>query len=408
MGRLEERSLSPYAKRILVITVGLAIAAGLASAQPARHPDRPVLPDGADRNDPWTYYRIGQSSLSREPEKAADAFYWAGRLNPVWAEAFYGRRIALLLNDRRRLTRYWRGDKGAVRETMGIDSLYLYALTLNPFLGPNLDHLILDAVIDEYSRQYANSSGASPSEIAYEVQKYVRMGPPEWQAVMAYRDGRYNDALAQYAKAIPRSKQKGALLAERGRLFYQMGQHDSALVNLTQALAEMRKLDKDDLVFFYQSKALMEERIGMIERVKGNKAAAREAFGRALQEDLSYFPAHLQLAYLGLEGGDTATVLNEMDLAVQISPDDPGIRYQYGYSLGLLNKLKEAEVQLKKAIELDSDFAAPHFVLGDVYQASKRRPEAIKEFEAFLALAAKNDTRRDEADQMAAILRGSE
>ena len=400
--------MSPYTKRILAITVSLGVAAGLAAAQPARQPDRPVLPDGADRNDPWSYYRVGQTSLPREPEKAADAFYWAGRLNPVWAEAFYGRRIALLLNDPRRLARYWRGDKGAVRETMGIDSLYLYALTLNPFLGPSLDHLILDAVIQEYSRQYANSSGASPNEVAYEVQKYVKFGPPEWQAVMAYRDGRYDDALSQYAKAIPRSKQKGALLAERGRLFYQIGQRDSALVNLTQALAEMRKLDKDDLVFFYQSKALMEERIGMIERIKGNKAAAREAFGRALQEDLSYFPAHLQLGYLGLEAGDTATVQNEMDLAVQISPDDPGIRYQYGYALGLLNKLKEAEVQLKKAIELDPDFAAPHFVLADVYQATKRKPEAIKEYEAFLALAAKNDTRRDEADQMAAILRGSE
>ena len=400
--------MSPYAKRILAITVCLAAAAGLAAAQPARQPDRPVLPDGADRNDPWSYYRVGQTSLPREPEKAADAFYWAARLNPVWAEAFYGRRIALLLNDPRRLARYWRGDKSAVRETMGIDSLYLYALTLNPFLGPNLDHLILDAAIDQYSRDYANRTGASASELAYEVTKYIRMGPPEWQAVMAYRDGRYDEALSQYAKAIPRSKQKGPLLAERGRLFYQIGQRDSALVNLTQALAEMRKADKDDLVFFYQSKALMEERIGLIERVKGNKVAAREAFGRALAEDLSYFPAHVQLAYLGLESGDAVTVMNEMDLAVEIRPDDPSVRYQYGYALGSLDKLKEAEVQLKKAIELDPDFALPHFVLADVYQATKRRQEAIKEYEAFLALAAKNDTRRGEADHMAAILRGSQ
>jgi tetratricopeptide (TPR) repeat protein len=268
--------------------------------------------------------------------------------------------------------------------------------------------LILDAAIDQYSRDYANRTGASASELAYEVTKYIRMGPPEWQAVMAYRDGRYDEALSQYAKAIPRSKQKGPLLAERGRLFYQIGQRDSALVTLTQALAEMRKADKDDLVFFYQSKALMEERIGLIERVKGNKTAAREAFGRALAEDLSYFPAHVQLAYLGLESGDAASVMTEMDLAVEIKPDDPGIRYQYGYALGSLDKLKEAEVQLKKAIELDPDFAAPHFVLADVYQATKRKPEAIKEYEAFLALAAKNDTRRDEADQMAAILRGSQ
>jgi tetratricopeptide (TPR) repeat protein len=185
-----------------------------------------------------------------------------------------------------------------------------------------------------------------------------------------------------------------------------MGQRDSALDNLTQALVEMRKADKDDLVFFYQSKALMEQRIGMIERVRGNKAAARDAFGRALQEDLSYFPAHVQLAFLALETADTAAALSEMDLAVQIKPDAPGIRFQYGYALGTLNKLKEAEAQLKKAIELDPEFAIPHFALAEVYVASGRKPEALKEVQAFLALAAANDTRREEAAQMAAILGG--
>jgi tetratricopeptide (TPR) repeat protein len=305
------------------------------------------------------------------------------------------------------LTRYWRGDKGAVRDAMGIDSLYLYALTLNPFLGPTLDHLILDAVIQEYSRQYSNSSGASPNDVAYEIQNYLRTGPPEWQAVRAFRDGRYDDALSFYAKAIPRSKEKGPLLAERGRLFYQIGEPDSALVTLTQALIELRKTDKDDIVFFYQSKALMEQRIGMIQSVKGDKAAAREAFGRALAEDLSYFPAHVQLAYLGLASADTATVMNEMDLAVSIRPDDPGIRYQYGFALGSLNRLKEAEVQLKKSVELDPDFAAPHFTLANVYQATGRKPEAVKEYETFLSLAAMNDTRREEADQMAGILKGA-
>jgi tetratricopeptide (TPR) repeat protein len=289
---------------------------------------------------------------------------------------------------------------------MWIDSLYMHALTLNPFLGPNLDHLIVDAMIQEFSRQYANRTGASQNEIAYEMQKYVSLGPPEWQAVIAYGEGRYDDALSLYAKAIPRSKDKAPLLAERGRLFNQMGQPDSALVNLTQALAEMRKADKNDVVFLYQSKALMEQRIGMIERIKGNKAGARDAFGRAIQEDLSYFPAHIQLAFLALESGDTATVLSEMDLAVQIKPDAPGIRFQYGYALGTLNKLKDAELQLKKAIELDPDFAVSHFLLAEVYMASGKKPDALKEAQAYLALSAANDPRREEATQMATLLGG--
>jgi hypothetical protein len=137
--------VSPYTKRILAITVSLGVAAGLASAQPSRQPDRPDLPAGADRNDPWTYYRIGQSKVKREPDKAADAFYWAARLNPVWAEAYYGRRVALLLRDPRRLTRYLSGDRGVTKskEAMEIDSLYVYAFTLNPFLVPNSSTCLL-------------------------------------------------------------------------------------------------------------------------------------------------------------------------------------------------------------------------------------------------------------------------
>ncbi len=395
-------------KTILRIVVGLALVAGIAPAQAPRQPDRPRLPNGADRNDPWTYYRIGQSSLARDPDKAADAYYWAARLNPVWAEAYYGRRVALLLHDRRRLTQYFRGDRRVIQsaEAMGIDSLYLYALTLNPFLGPQLDHLILEAVIQELSSQAANRSGASASEIAFALERSLSEGPPEWRAMMAYRNGKYDDALSLYAKAIAQSKDKAGLLSERGRLFYQVGQHDSALVSLAQALVEMRKADKNDFVFLYQSKALMEERIGLIQSIKGDKAAARDAFGRALQEDLSYFPAHVQLAFLALESGDTATVINEMDLAVQIKPDDAGIRFQYGYALGGLNRLSEAEVQLKKAVELDPDFAVSHFVLAEVYEAGRRKAEALKEIEAFLALSAANDTRREEANQMAALLGG--
>lgn len=401
-------------KRISGAALILALLTGVAGVHHAgaqdhgAQPDRPSLPNGADRNDPWSYYRIGLASVQKDPDKAADAFYWAARLNPVWAEPFYGRRVALLLGNPRRLVRYFSGDKSEIRskESLAIDSLYRHALTLNPFLGPQMDHMFIESMIQEISSRAAGSGRSS--ELAWELEKAMSNGPPEWRASVAYGQGRYFEALTLYGEALQHVRMKAGILAERGRLFYQVGLHDSSLVSLTQALEEMRKADKNDLVFLYQSKALMEERIGMIQHVKGDKSAAREAFGRALQEDLSYYPAHVQLAYLALEGGDTATVMNEMDLAVQIKPDDAGIRYQYGYALGSLNKLKEAEVQLKKAIELDPDFAAPHFVLADVYQAETRKPEALKEFRSFLSLASLRDPRRDEATELAGILSSSQ
>src|SRR5205814_9741185 len=103
------RQMSKYAKQTLLFAVCTSLMASLTGAQ-QRMPDRPDLPGGADRHDAWSYYRLGQSMLIREPQKAADAFYWAARLNPAWAEAYYGRRVALLLRDPLRLTRYLDGE----------------------------------------------------------------------------------------------------------------------------------------------------------------------------------------------------------------------------------------------------------------------------------------------------------
>jgi tetratricopeptide (TPR) repeat protein len=394
--------------RLLLLISALAQLVGtLPIGAQDRIPKRPELSADADSNDFSEYQRLGLFSIQKDPEKAAAAYYWAARLNPVAANAYYGRRTALLLRNPRMLIRYYRGDKGVVnsREALAIDSLYLYALSLDPFLAPTLDHLLFESAVTEIYNKGSVGERASAFEIAHEIDMYLSQGPPEVRAARAYRDGRYDDALRDYALAIKESHHKAPLLAERGRLFYQVGRVDSALVEMTRALEEMRKQDKTDFVYLYESKALMEERIGMIHRAIGDDSAATEAFGRALEEDLSYFPAHVQLGFLALDKKDTTTAASEMDLAVQIRPDDAGLRYQYGFTLGALNRLTQAEEQLTKSIELDPIYAAPHFVLGQVAEAQGKLPIALREYQSFLALSPLNDPRRQEASQEVAILK---
>lgn len=392
----------------LGVTVAELALSATVGAQ-AKLPKRPELPAGADSNDAYAYSRLGFEALRNDPDVAADAYFWAARLNPIGAEAYYGRRTALLLQNPRSLLRYFRGDRSLIRskEMLAIDSLYLHALNLDPFLGAQYDQLLVEAVVREISNQATRGSSVSPGEIAYQLQVYLAQGPPALRAGMAYRGGAYQEALRLYAKAISDSRHKGPLLAERGRIWYQIGRHDSALVDLTRAVEEMRKEDKKDLVFLYESKAILEQRIGMIHHVAGNAAAASEAFGRALEEDLSYFPAHVQLSYLALEKGDTTTATSEMDLAMEIRPQDAGLRFQYGFILGQMSHLPPAEEQLRKSIEIDPQFAAPHFVLGQVLEALGNRQGAIQEYESFLSLSSKNNPRRDEATQVLEILKSA-
>jgi predicted Zn-dependent protease len=127
-----------------------------------------------------------------------------------------------------------------------------------------------------------------------------------------------------------------------------------------------------------------------------------------LQEDLSYFPAHVQLAYIGINARDTSMALSEMDLAVQIRPDDPLLRYTYGYALGSSGRYADAQVQLLKAIEADPYYAAPYYVLGQVLDAQAKPDEALTQYKTFLARSSQQDLRRKEAEERVAMAKGTQ
>jgi tetratricopeptide (TPR) repeat protein len=279
-------------------------------------------------------------------------------------------------------------------EVKRIDSLYYYSLTINPFLYRKLDLRLWRRYVDIIAEEIARDNNVSTGEVRYWLDRRLAQGPVSRKAFEAYGEGRFDDALRLYAEAIKQARFKTDYRIERGRLFFQLDRSDSALAELTLALEEERKMDKKDLVYLYNSKEVLEHSIGLVQQRLGNAAAAKEAFGQALQENLSYFPAHVQLGYMALEAKDTATAMSEMDLAVQIRGDDPALRYIYGYSLAASGKYKDAEVQLRKAIELDPVFALPYNGLGEVLDKQSRSGEALAQYRTFLALASKTDLRR--------------
>jgi tetratricopeptide (TPR) repeat protein len=388
---------------IFVLGIAAATVSGVASAQkPKDEPRRPRLSADADTNDTRSYYDFGLEKLERDPELAADAFYWAARIDPTSADAYYARRCAMLLSDRFRFQRYFEDDRRTLQssEIRHIDSLYLYSLTINPFLYRKLDLRLFNDYIQIWSEEFARRNNMSAGEVRFAVEREMAQESSVlMRARQAYGYARFPDALRYYAEAINRARHKAGLREERGWLFFQIGQADSALVELNLALDELRKTDKKDVVYVYESKALLEHSIGMVYQRLGNFAAAKESFGRALQEDLSYFPAHVQLAFIGMNANDTTTALSELDLAVQIRPDDPVLHYTYGFALATVGKFEDAQVQLVKAIEVDPSFAASYYVLGQVLDALGKPTDALAQYQTFLAHASRQDLRRKEAEQ---------
>lgn len=385
-------------RQILALLLLSATAAAPLHAQSARArpvPARPALA-AADTNDAAAYYSLGLSRLERQPGEAAAAFYWAGRLRPDWADAHYAHRVAILLSDKNRLVDYMQRARHVARspEIAYADSLMDRALLLDPYLYRKYDKYLLTEYFQASAERSIRREGGQPNApaIAHWIRGWMISAPAWMRAWSAYSDGRMPEAVEQYERAVREARRdKWSLRADRARTLYLMGADSAALADMSQAVTEYRKKDDDDLVFLYQSKAQLEHSIGLIHERMRNPAAAREAYGRALQEDLSYYPAHVRLSTLALAEGDTATALAEMALAVEIRSAEPALRYSYGLTLAAVHKYLEAVEQLRKATELDPLFAPPYLYLGRIHDGSGMAEEAAEFYEAFLARASQRD-----------------
>jgi len=78
--------------------------------------------------------------------------------------------------------------------------------------------------------------------------------------------------------------------------------------------------------------------------------------------------------------GNHRAALRELDNAQKITPNDPFLQYDLGLVYMALEKYDQAEIHLKKAIEIKSDYTAAMNSLGAVLMKQKRWDAAISFF----------------------------
>jgi Tfp pilus assembly protein PilF len=362
--------------RAASIAVAALLLATAADAQKkSKEPRRPKMQAGRDTNSAGAYYYWGLGQLEANPRAAQDAFYWASRLEPAWADPLYAQRIAFHMSNLERFWKYLTGTKYVLKsaEVRRADSLHFRALLRDPFFFRRHDKMLIDRLYEAMTGQYGMISG-----------------DPEMRAWFAYSQTQFPQAVELYARAIAKDPKNYELHAERARAFYHMNRFDSAVAELNLALAGYRKEDDEDLVVLYESKAMYEYSIANAYIQARNLPQAREALGRALSEDLSFYIAHQRMAALALAAGDTATALSEYQLAVELNNDDATLGTEYGAVLALLGKFAEAEPHLLRAIEIEPWYARPYALLASTYEGLGKTAEAVAQYNKFLELAAQN------------------
>jgi tetratricopeptide (TPR) repeat protein len=289
-----------------------------------------------------------------------------------------------------------------------IDSLYLRALTLDPFLDRAHEGLMLRTALRTWMREELSreSGGFSVTEDLVDqwINSYMLRAGPEVRAMEAQGARRYGEALRFYERALEGRKRKSFLRTERSRIYHAIGDMEQARTEMELALDEMRREDERDLVYLYESKALLEHGIAVLHERSGDLEAAREAYGRALQEDLAFFPAHGRLGMLAAAEGDTATALASFDLAVQVAPNDPAFRQTYGYLLMRTGDLDAAAEQLTAAIEAGPYYAESYLVLGLLREQRGEPEQALTAYRGFVERAGRDDGRLAVVQQRLAAL----
>ncbi len=398
--------------RMIVLAAVLLGACSSASTwDPMAATPRPIEAlQVADAADAHAVYQAGVDILSRNPAAAADAFYWAARLDPTWADPLYARRLALLMAQPQLFQLYLEGNRQLHRSpgVASVDSLYLRAYMLNPFLQPKLDIIAYRRVVASSIERQLRLDGVtsvSSMELENYIDQSLRAGSPSVRAWMAFSEGRYDDAVRNYRSALGRDDEP-YLRAGLARALFHSGQHAQSRTEFANALDGLRRQDEDRVVRVYESKATYEHAIGLAAEALGDAQAAREAYARALQEDLSYHPAHVQLGVLALSLGDTATALSELALAAEIAPNDVRTRYEYGRTLTRTAQYTDAERELRTAIELEPLFAPAYAALGDALAGAGREAEARAAYADFLTRASRSTPLRADVEARVRALGG--
>ena len=388
--------------RSLSFAAALVVALGpgpLDAQKDEKEPKRPRLDAEADTNSAQEYYRHGMEKAQKRPHEAADAFYWASRLAPGWADALYARWAALhLAMPQRKRVDYWFGERKVVmsEEVRRVDSLMLRAYELNPFVRRPLDRTMLESLVPAdqwYFFRQALDEAAQQN--------------PSFAAWFASSDGKFAQAVKYYGQALKRSPESLHLRNERARAYFVMGMHDSAIVDLSEVVDRMREQEEKEVVYLYESKAMLEHSIGMIWAFRGEPDSAKAAFGRALVEDLAFHPAHSAMSTIALAQGDTAQALAEMALAVQIAPWNGMLHHEHAMLMVQQNKAQEALESLKRVIELEPYFAEPHFYLARLHDVYGFTTDAQRNYADFAARAMRTDERRQFAIARSAELAAS-
>jgi tetratricopeptide (TPR) repeat protein len=379
----------------------------------------PVDSTQPDTNDARTYYDAGVASVDGNPVGAAAAFYWASRLNPSWAEPYFGRWFVLTQAAERTAALKKSDDKKNKDLVLvpdstlkHLDSLVILADIHDPFFDEKLAleaasgnmhgtialaNTLRNKAINDYNREQM-SEGEPPFMGFYNGYKLEHT----WYT--AYVDRHFDSASADLAKLIKKNPDAIQLYTYRAKSQYYLKQFDSATATLSEAIAQIEKRDTTKLLPAYISREMLTYSIAMAHAQAHHDSAAKANFQLVVTQNLGFHMAHLHLASQALTAHDTATAINEAQIAAQIRPEDPVVQLFLGYALINAGHMNDGIDHLRQATTVDPYYSIPYYYLGQALEQAGNDTAAVSAYRGYLAHAARGERLRQSAQDAIGML----
>jgi tetratricopeptide (TPR) repeat protein len=220
-----------------------------------------------------------------------------------------------------------------------------------------------------------------------------------------YEQGCYTQAIDWYRKVLLKFPNHFSSRMNLVRAMHWTGQHGNALAQIDTAITQLRARDSKRTYRFYASKEQLETMRGEILTQMEDFNGAKKAYGKALEENLSYWPAHVRLALLASIQGEHDEALQEYDQAVQLADREPAVHFDYGIALLRADKAPEAEREFRRVLELEPNFNLAYFNLALTLDRQGRREDAIAAYRTYLKRASRRQAKMTTmASQRLAVL----
>ena len=182
------------------------------------------------------------------------------------------------------------------------------------------------------------------------------------------------EALEAYRAAAVADPSNPDRTLDYTRLLMDMDRYDEAIQFIQSGITETASTSPVKL------------RLGAVEMIKGDYAAARDAFNAALADNPELDAAYVGLAQTYARQSNDKEAIDILEAARSKRPGRYLLEYYFGLLASRLGREEEAIVALERAAQLEPKSPDPSFELGKLYGSKQDWPDARKAFEHVVGL----------------------